>query len=127
MTAEPERIHTAVIARADTPEDGTELHTDATDEQGHHVHVVVAAMSPFLAVLVRFARTYLQGLIGFLLLGIAAAPVAAGLGVVLPPGDFFAAVKAAAGLALAPAVISLLQNLVELLGKLDEKFPRLRA
>jgi hypothetical protein len=124
MTAEPEKIETMITARADTPPDKTELHTE---RGGEHLHVVVRAMTPLAQVAVRFARTYIQGLIGFLLLGLASASTLANVGVVVQPGDFLSALKVAAGLALAPAVISLLQNLAELLARVDEKYPMARA
>lgn len=115
-------IQAIVTAREDAPADGTVVVTPPGQP-----NVILKAMTPVAQVLVRFSRTYLQGLVGFLLLSLAAKPVAAGLGVVVPVGDFWGAVQVAAGLALAPAVISLLQNLVELLAKLDESFPKLRA
>jgi hypothetical protein len=123
MTTNPEPINTLVTERDDAPADGTRLTTTDTRE----ADVIIRAMTPFAQVLVRFARTYLQGLVGFLLLGLAAKPTLEGLGVAVPVDDFFTALKVAAGLALAPAVIALLQNLIELLAKLDEKFPKMRA
>ncbi len=115
-------IPMVVTERSNAPKDGTVIETP-----GRRPNIVIQAMTPFAQVAVRGARTYLQGLVGFLLLGLAAKPVLANLGVVIPPGDFLEAFKVAAGLALAPTVISLLQNLAELFGRLDESFPKLRA
>jgi hypothetical protein len=77
-------------------------------------------------VLVRAVRTYLQALVGFLVVGFAAGlipfvdnPIAA--------TDFVHKLGGAASLAVAPAVISILQNAIELLGKLDVHNPRLRG
>jgi hypothetical protein len=87
--------------------------------------VQVIAMPWWQIVLVRTARVYAQSLLGFL--------TAAGLGatgavgVKMPTGDFLHLFGACAGLALAPAVFTLIQNVVELLAKLDVTRPTLRA
>lgn len=120
MTVDP--IQTLVTDRADAPSDGTIVSTP-----GQRPDLVIKLMTPIAQVLVRAARTYVQGLIGFLVLGVAAKPLAEGLGVVIPPGDFWAAFQVAAGLATAPTVISLLQNVAELLGRVDALFPQFRA
>jgi hypothetical protein len=116
-------IRTIVTAREDTTLPSGTTVTSGVPGQT----VILQMMAPWAQVLVRFVRSYLQGLVGFLLLALAAKPTLAGLGVVIPPGDFLSALEVAAGLALAPSVVSLLQNTIELLGKLDEKFPKLRA
>lgn len=67
--------------------------------------------------LVRTVRTYLQGLVGFLMAGGTGAADA--VGVPLPAHDFLALLGVSAGLAVAPAIIALLQNAVELLSKLE--------
>jgi hypothetical protein len=115
-------VRMMVTDRVGAPPNGTTIETPAG-----RPNIVIQLMTPIAQVLVRGVRTYVQGVIGFLLLGLAARPVMENLGVVVPPGDFVEAVKVAGGLALAPAAISLLQNTAELLGKLDAMFPKLRA
>jgi hypothetical protein len=75
--------------------------------------------------LIRTARTYLQTLVGLL---VAATTGAAGaVGVNLPVGDFYHLLVVSASISIAPAVISLLQNSVEILSKLDQTQPQIRA
>jgi hypothetical protein len=84
----------------------------------------VTVMSPLVQIVVRGFRTYLQALLGLLAVALV------GPSQMLPsvaPRDFLAALQLAAGLALAPAAISVLQNLVEFLAKVDELFPKARA
>lgn len=84
--------------------------------------VLVKVISPIAAISIRVAKTYVQSLIGFL--------AASGLGLapsVLPSGDFVHLMAKAAGLAVAPAVMSLLYNLSTLLTDLGDKFPVLKS
>ena len=69
---------------------------------------------------VRALRVYLQSLVG--LLGAAALG-----GLDVPAADFADKLWVCAGLAIAPACISLLQNSLEILTKLDTSRPQLRA
>jgi hypothetical protein len=85
---------------------------------GSTPNVRLIAMQPFKIVLVRSARVYVQGLIGFL--------VAAGFGIVNQDGTP-AGTMDAAKLATAPAVMSVLQNVAELLAKVDVNYPQTRA
>lgn len=86
-------------------------------------NVRVVVVSAVRVVVVRACRTYIQCLIGFL-----GATVA---GVIptdpLAPQDAWVKLATAAGLALYPAAISALQNILELLGKMDVKEPELRG
>ena len=88
-------------------------------------HTVLVALSPLRIVLTRGARVYVQSLVGFLTAVMSGAAGAAG--VTLSAGDFWGQFVTCAGLAIAPAVMSLLMNVAELLGKLDETVPQLRA
>jgi hypothetical protein len=84
----------------------------------------VTVMSPLVQIFVRGLRTYLQALLGLLVVALA------GPAAMMPsvaPRDFLAALQLAAGLALAPAAISVLQNLVEFLASVDQMFPKARA
>lgn len=87
--------------------------------------VKVVAMPWWKQTAIRTLRTYLQSLVGFLLAG--GTGLAGAVGVPMPAYDFWALLQSSAGLALAPAVISLLQNGIEILAKLDSNNPEIRA
>lgn len=88
-------------------------------------HTVLVALSPLRIVLTRAARVYVQSLVGFLTAVLTGAAGAAG--VTVTAGDFWHQLVVCASLAVAPAVMSLLMNVAELLGKIDETSPQLRA
>jgi hypothetical protein len=67
---------------------------------------------------VRVLRVYLMGLVGFLTAGIVGSPDAV---------EFATLLRHAASLAVAPAAVSLLVNSTEILTKLDQTQPQLRA
>jgi hypothetical protein len=115
-------IPMVVTARDENPRDQTVLVTPGT-----RPNILVQTMTPVAQVLVRGARTFLQSLVGFLLVVMAGRTIIDNVGVMIPAVDFLDALKIAASLAVAPTVISLLQNLVELLSRLDEVFPKARA
>lgn len=73
-------------------------------------------MQPLTIVLVRGLRTFLQTLLGTL---------SAGMVGVLPVGDFYHLMLMSASVSVASGVISLIQNLIELLGKFDQSHPNL--
>lgn len=89
--------------------------------------IVVKVMLPITQVLVRAARTYLQSLLGFLGMLLAAKPALVQLGVVITVTDFWSIFLLAASMAVAPTMLSLLQNAVEVLTALDQMFPKARA
>lgn len=101
----------------------TERAEMVTDKQASNVAVVL--MLPIRIVLVRAARVYLQTLIG--LLGAFGLGVATDVGVTMTAGTFGHTLMACGSLALAPAVMSVLQNTVELLAQVDAKSPQWRA
>ena len=72
---------------------------------------------------IRVMRVYLQSLLGFLLATGSGLAEAAGI----PLNQFGNAFVVAATLAVAPTVVSLLQNTLEFLTKLDMTNPGLRA
>lgn len=109
----PEETKTVVTERAEM----------VTDKQASAVSVVL--MLPIRIVLVRAARVYLQTLIG--LLGAFGLGVATDVGVTMTAGNFWHTLIACGSLALAPAVMSVLQNTVELLAQVDAKSPQWRA
>lgn len=90
--------------------------------------IEVKAINPVMMVLIRGARTYLQALIGFAAVGVAVgglpgySPADA-----IPLATLGQKLWISAQLAVAPAVVSLLQNGLELIAKLDQSAPTLRA
>jgi hypothetical protein len=87
--------------------------------------VTVIPMPPWQIAGVRTLRVYLQSFLGFLTAG--ATGYAAAIGVSMPVGDFSNLIVTSASLAVAPATFTLLQNIIELLTKLDATNPTLRA
>ena len=104
---------TVVTARADT----------VTDHQLSQV--VIVLMTPLRIIATRAARVYLQTLIG--LLSAFGLGVASEVGVTMAADTFWHTLLACMGLAIAPAVMSILQNTLELLAKADATMPQLRA
>lgn len=112
----PEPIQTIVTERADGIEQTTKAVTPADQP-----NVIVQPMPWYRIVLVRAARVYVQSLIG----GLTVTPAAVAAGVL--PAEFAFSLQNAALLAVGPAVMSVLQNAAELLARLDESHPQLRA
>ena len=108
----PEEIKTVVTER------------DKMTTQRQMDAVTVVAMPWWQIVGVRGLRVYLQGLVGFLTANTTGATEAL---TGIPVGDFGNQVVIAASLAVAPSVLSLLTNIIELLAKLDQSHPTLRA
>lgn len=79
---------------------------------------VVKGVQPLVMILVRAVRVFLQTLIGLVTTGLAS-PTA------LPAKDFAHLLLLCASLSLAPAVICIIQNAIELLGKIDQSHPTL--
>lgn len=87
-------------------------------QPNEHVKII----TPIIAIVIRVTKTYVQSLIGFLAAsGLGAAPS------VLPSGDFLHLLAKCAGLAVAPAVMSLLMNVSVLLTALGDRFPTLKS
>ena len=80
--------------------------------------VIIHIVTPMMIVLVRATRVFLQTLLGLVTAGTVVPNV-------LPAGDFMHLVGLSASLALAPAGISVVQSLIELLTKLDQAYPTL--
>lgn len=89
----------------------------------HNPYVMV--LTWWQQALIRGSRVYLQSLVGFLLA--AGTGAAAAVGVNMPVGDFGKLLLSAGSMAVAPAVISMIQNSIEMLTKLDSSNPQLRA
>lgn len=86
--------------------------------------VEVVSMPWWQIVGVRALRVYLQGLVGFLTANTSGATEAI---TGMPMGDFGHQLVMAMSLAVAPAVLSLLMNVTELLARLDQTNPRMRG
>ena len=120
--SEPAIVSTIITDRGDSPPNNSLIVTDAGQPD-----IVLKVMSPLAQTLVRGLRTYIQSLVGMLTLLLAGRPVLENVGIIVPAGDFWSALVAAASIAIAPTVVSLLQNFAELLGRFDELFPKSRA
>jgi len=94
----------------------------ATTPEGWN-DVQIVLVSAVRAVLIRVVRTYLQTFAGFLL-GSAVLP--SELDPLAPP-EAWQRIVMAAGLALFPAFVSLVQNAAELLAKWDVEHPERRG
>ncbi len=81
-------------------------------------NIVIKVVQPLGLVLVRAARVFLQTLLGLLTAGLVT-PKA------LPASDFMHLLILCASLSLAPAVVCIVQNAIELLGRLDQAYPTL--
>lgn len=81
-------------------------------------NIVVKVVQPIVIILVRATRVFLQTLLGLVTAGLAA-PKA------LPAQDFMHLLVLCASLSLAPAVVCIVQNMIELLTKLDQAYPTL--
>jgi len=112
----PEPIQTIVTERKDGIQEDTAARTP-----GDVPNIVVQPMPWYRIVAVRAGRVYVQSLISFLTLS----PAAVAAGVL--PSAFGFSLQNAALLAIGPAVLSILQNTAELLARLDESHPQLRA
>ena len=114
----PEKV--LVTERPTAPADDTIIKTPVG-----MADVQVVVMTWYGQVAVRVARTYLQSLIGFLsAIGSGATEA---VGIHIPVGDFWDLLLKSMGLAVAPAVFSLLQNTYEILTRLDQTNPQVRA
>lgn len=110
-------IKSVVVAR---PDDGVANSYAVTG--GHDAaNLVVRALSPLRVIVIRTSRVYLQSVMGFIAAG------SSGFDGGIMPDEFSALFVMACKLSLATAVVTAGQNFLELLGKLDQKYPELRA
>lgn len=110
-------MQTVVTKRADTVPETVVAETPISTP----TDVKIVAMHWARIVGIRGLRMYLQTVIGLL--------TAAGLGADggMMPNDFMPLLQAVLQLALAPLLMSLLQNSLELLSKVDVNYPQMRA
>lgn len=109
-----------VTERADLPADTIAATTAGLPD------IVVKVQPAFMRVLVRTVRTYLQSVLGLLGVGLAA-PSIPGLSDVILPSKAAELFLFAFAASLFPAAISLLQNLLEIVTKLDSAYPEWRS
>lgn len=107
------------------PEFKTVIADRAADSAAKVDRTILVALAPWKIAGIRALRVYLQSLVGFLLAGGSGA--AGAVGITMPVGDFGALLVSCASLAVAPAAISLIQNVIELLAKIDQTNPTLRG
>ena len=115
-----EPVKVLVTERPEAPADGEIIKTPAGVPD-----LQAVTRSWYAQVGVRVLRTYLQSLVCFVLA--VGSGAAAGAGIHVAVGDFGDLMLKSAGLAVAPAVMSLLQNSIEILSKLDQTNPQARA
>ena len=111
-----------VTAGPEAPVEGTVITTPAGSPD-----MEVAVSRWWVQVLVRVCRTYLQSLVAFLGVLTVGKPLAESVGIRLDAVDFWTLMLQAASLSVAPAVIALIHNAIELLAELDRSNPKLRG
>lgn len=125
-----EQISTVVTKRDDMAK------TVIAQTPGPSPDVRVIALPSWRIVLIRVLRVYMQSFVGFLgalTSGMLAPTMAAGSGSTamqvqaILPHAFWGQVLVAASVACVPTFITLAQNALELLTRLDESHPQLRA
>lgn len=113
----PDVINTAVVRRDDTIDESVTARTPSSVL----ADVRVQTMSSAYAVFIRCARVYVQSVLGFVAAG------GLGLNIGLEAHEAGHLLTRAATLAMAPVAFTFLQNLLEILTRLDEAHPRWRG
>jgi len=85
-------------------------------------NIILKVVTPFMVLLIRAAKTYVQTLSGLM-----ATSISGSASQILPAGDFFHTLTVCAGLSIGAAVMSILTNLPILFSELGEKFPTLKV
>ncbi len=119
-TVEQQPLQVLVTERPEAPVDGAIIKTPAGVPD-----LQAVTRSWYAQVGVRVLRTYLQSLLGFVVA--VSTGAAAGVGIHIAVGDFGDLLLKSAGLAVAPAAVSMIQNAIEILTKLDMTNPQARA
>lgn len=86
----------------------------------HEPDIVVSVVDPLVAILIRFANTFLTQLVGLLAAGMTPAG-----GRLLYTTDFFHMVLTCASLSLPGAGIGLMKDLITVFGRLEQRYPLL--
>ena len=119
----PDKVADLKVLMTERPEGPT--NESVLKTPSGEANVEVLTMTWYSQTGIRVARTYLQGLLGFILT--LATPAGEAVGIKLPVMDFTGVLVTSASLAVAPAVIALIQNAIEILTQLDTNSPKLRA
>jgi hypothetical protein len=114
---------TVVVERDETPKS---LESRKLETPGHSDDIKVVVMTGLMVILVRSGRTFLQVLLASLI-GVVAGSSVPVVSDVLPPAQFGERFVAALYLASISALVTALQNAVELFAKIDARFPEWRA
>lgn len=115
-------VLTTIRRGADGAEDGLSDPTVHARTIGSYPDVIIRTVTPVVAILIRSLRVFLQ-----VMLGLLSAKMVGLSGDTLPAGDFLHLLGDCAGLSLGAAIVCALQNVAELLSKLDQKIPTLNA
>ena len=115
MTSDPVAL---VVSRGTG--DGRVRDETTAQTPANQPNVLLKTITPVGVILVRTARAYLQTLLGLLAAGVATDTL-------LPAHDFQTLFMTCASLSVGAAVVSAIQNAVELLARLDQSLPTLRA
>lgn len=116
-----EPIAPVTVAVIGTGNGSVPLHDTVAVTPDHLPDVAVRVITPLVAILVRFGNIYLNSLSGFL---VAATMTPAGAKV-LGGSDFTHTLLTCASLAIAPAGVGLVKDLVTIFGRLEGKYPLL--
>lgn len=117
---EPAPITATISASAIAAALGNQSHTlpgTIVTPEGHP-NIIIKVVQPLAIIVIRALRVFLQTLLGLLTAGMVA-PKA------LPASDFWHLLILCASLSAAPAGVCVIQNAIELLGKLDQAYPTL--
>lgn len=112
-------VTVAIISEGTGSGGGTPLTTGTVGTTpDHQPNVVLRAISPVVAIIVRFINAYLTTVVG--LITAAETPLGAH---VLPARDFYHLFLTCSSLAVAGPIVDLAKNLITIFGKLESKFP----
>lgn len=112
----------AVVVKRD---DGMTRSTDATTPPDVP-NLYVKALSPLLILCVRTLRAFLQSLVGMLTTTGLVSATGVGSSMIVVH-DFWSALRVAVMVSVCVALVAFLQNLYELITKIDESLPAWRA
>lgn len=119
MTNDIAPLTTVVISR--TADNGSvSMAGTIAKTPGQAPDLYIEVVSPLVNIAIRGARTFLQSVLGLLSVGAVTKTM-------LPARDFLDLLRLACSLSLAAAVVSVIQNTIELLAKWDQTQPKFRG
>ena len=119
MPTQPPEQPILVVERPSAPDNNTVIKTPSREA----ADLRVVAQRWWVQVLVRVARTYLQNLIGTYATLASGLPQKLGLQI----DEFGGIFVMAASFAVAPAMVALIQNTIEILAEFDLSNPKMRG